>query len=164
MKRSFLILLPALFVALAVGVIVYQDKNTAEGISVDSANAAGNAYSVPDDIYYTKSVESVVFSHNVHVAELGFKCDSCHTGLFQMKAKTVEGKPDFSMQGLAAGKYCGSCHNSSGQGAFSSTDQCARCHQGVKGLAEVEGSDTSPEGSAQDQYQDSAQDQYQRGG
>ena len=164
MKRAFLILLPVLFVAMAVGVILYQDKDTAEGINVDSANAAGNAYGVPDDIYYTKGVESVVFSHNVHVGQLGFKCSGCHTSLFQMKAKSVESKPDFNMAGLAAGKYCGSCHNSSGQAAFSSTDQCARCHQGVKGLAEVGGSDTSPESSTEDQYQDSVQDQYQRGG
>ena len=34
---------------------------------------------LPEDIYYTKPVESVVFSHQTHAVDLGFKCTGCHT-------------------------------------------------------------------------------------
>jgi len=79
-------------------------------------------------------VKSVIFSHKTHAVDAGYKCNTCHDSLFQMKAKNVEGKPDFNMEGLADGKYCGTCHSSKNNVAFSSDTQCARCHVGVKGL------------------------------
>ena len=164
MKRLILLLLPVLLVSMAVGIILYKDQGSAEGIGVDTGNAAGNAYGVPGDIYYTQPVESVVFSHQTHAVELGFKCGTCHSAIFQMKAQAVESKPDFNMKGLASGKYCGSCHNSGNRAAFPSDDQCARCHRGVKGLEEAGESGASPESSSVDQYENSVQDQYQRGG
>jgi len=157
MKRN-LILLPVLLVSVAVGFILVLGPGSAEEISVSSGaqsnyeDAAGSNYggaaennysgsahsSVPKDIFYTAPVKSVVFSHQEHAVKLGYKCDACHTQLFQMKAMSVEKQPDFTMSGLAKGKYCGSCHNDTGKPAFSSNSECARCHTGVKGLDRAE--------------------------
>jgi len=161
MKRMIIILLPLVAATLAVIFALYKNTTLAEDLSVSSGaaqyNASGEAqYSrtndeesevginsapkstVPRDIYYTKTVESVVFSHQTHAGELELKCDTCHGGLFQMKAKSVESQPDFNMAGLAKGKYCGSCHSAKSETAFSSDTQCARCHRGVKGLERQE--------------------------
>jgi len=151
MKRTFMMLLPVLLVSMAVGVIIYKGQGVAEGISVtdgavsdqygadgDQYGAAGGQYSVPDDIYYTKAVASVVFSHEAHAVEQGIGCNTCHGGLFKMQAGNVESQPDFNMEGLAQGKYCGSCHSSASEAVFSSDTQCARCHRGVKGLEREE--------------------------
>ena len=165
MKRLSMILLPVLLASMTMGLIAYRGETSAEEIGVDSGNAATNAYSVPADIYYTKYVDTVVFSHQTHVADVGLQCNGCHSGTFQQKAKTVEARTDFNMQGLNSGKYCGSCHSSTSNVAFAADTQCARCHRGVKGLEGVEESGGGPaEGSSQDQYQDSVKDQYQRGG
>lgn len=132
MKR-ILILIPVLLVTAAVGFLLYRGPSFAEEVSVtDGGSSKGQ--NIPQDIFYTKSVKSVVFSHQTHAVDLGFKCDTCHTSVFQMKAHYVETQPDFNMEGLADGKYCGSCHSSSNKAAFSSDTQCARCHRGVKGL------------------------------
>ncbi len=83
------------------------------------------------DIVYTLPLKAVLFSHKVHVEDMGFSCEACHDGIFEMKALHVEEKGDFTMESLYKGKYCGVCHN--GSMAFSSNTQCARCHIGVKG-------------------------------
>jgi len=83
------------------------------------------------EIYYTKPVKAVLFSHKLHVDERGLGCDMCHTQLFEMQALAAQERPDFTMKSLYAGKYCGACHN--GKMAFASDTQCARCHDGVKG-------------------------------
>jgi len=147
MKHMIKLLLPILLVSLAVGVIIYRGQEVAEGISVtdgaggdqygaegDQYGAVGGRYSVPADIYYTKAVASVVFSHEAHAVTEGISCNTCHGGLFKMQAKNVESQPDFNMEGLAQGKYCGSCHSSANDAVFSSDTQCARCHRGVKGV------------------------------
>ena len=148
MKNKIMVL-PVLLISLAVGFVLYRGPGSAEEISVvagaqsvyQDSSAAGENYgaggvksSIPKDILYTKSVKSVVFSHQTHASELEYKCSVCHSGLFQMKAKSVESSPDFNMKGLAEGKYCGTCHSSKNNVAFSSDTQCARCHIGVKGL------------------------------
>lgn len=146
MKR-IIILLPVVLASLAVGFILYrgQGQSFAEEIGItdgavseDAGGAAGDAYGVPGDIFYTKAVKSVIFSHQAHAVDLGFKCSICHNNLFQMQANNVESRPDFNMKGLAEGKYCGSCHSSTSNMAFSSETQCARCHRGVKGLERAE--------------------------
>ncbi|HIJ60373.1 MAG TPA: hypothetical protein HPP56_07170 [Nitrospirae bacterium] len=86
-----------------------------------NANASGG------DILYTKPVKSVLFSHQTHSK---ISCDKCHSGLFEMKALSAQNNPDFNMDALYKGKYCGACHN--GKVAFASNTQCARCHGGVK--------------------------------
>lgn len=82
------------------------------------------------EIYYTKPLKSVLFSHKLHVEERGLGCDMCHTRLFEMQALAAQENRDFTMKSLYAGKYCGACHN--GNMAFASNTQCARCHGGVK--------------------------------
>jgi len=135
------ILLSVTIVAVAVGFVLYSSPNFAEEIKVASGDqyeesAAGSSddHGVPADILYTDPVETVAFSHKTHAVDLKYKCDTCHSGIFQMQAKTVQSQPDFNMQGLADGKYCGSCHSSEHDVAFATDDQCARCHIGVTGL------------------------------
>ncbi len=139
MKLRILIL-PVLIASLAVGFIVYRDMGMAEGMdATEEINVSSSAeIKVPEDIYYTKYVDSVGFSHQKHALELQFACSTCHTGIFQMDAHNVESQPDFNMAGLAKGKYCGTCHSSEHDMAFATDSQCARCHRGVKGLEKVE--------------------------
>jgi len=89
------------------------------------------------DVLYSKPVKAVLFSHKLHVEDMGFDCESCHDKLFEMASLAAEEKPDFNMDGLYAGKYCGGCHN--GEMAFASNTQCARCHIGVKGYEAITG-------------------------
>lgn len=74
-----------------------------------------------DIVIHTKSnfMNDVVFPHYVHT--LWLTCTNCHTGIFQMKAG---GNPEMTMAKIAAGEYCGRCHN---RVAFPLTD-CTRCH------------------------------------
>lgn len=78
-------------------------------------------------ILYTKPIESVTFSHQDHLQK-GSSCNTCHSGLFAMKALSAQKNKDFTMESLYQGKYCGACHN--GKKAFASNTQCARCHLG----------------------------------
>lgn len=141
MKR-ILLAVPVIIAAMAVGFILYRGEGVAEGqgpvepVDVNNGSAAADAYGVPDDIYFTEPVEAVVFSHQTHAVDMQFKCDDCHGTQFEMKAHSAESEPDFNMAGLAEGKYCGSCHSAETQVAFPSDTQCARCHVGVKGMAE----------------------------
>ncbi|TYO96637.1 c(7)-type cytochrome triheme protein [Geothermobacter ehrlichii] len=83
------------------------------------------------DIHFKQPVTGVLFSHALHVEELGLECDSCHEGLFAFEAGVAEANGDFTMASLAEGNYCGACHD--GDTAFSSETRCAVCHEGVKG-------------------------------
>lgn len=146
MKRVIMFI-PVLLVTLSVGVILYRGEGAAENIDADAGlswvsgpvAAAEEQYSLPDDIFYTEPVESVVFSHDSHAGSLEISCDTCHSGMFEMKALSVQGQPGFDMAGLAEGQYCGTCHSSESEAAFASDTQCARCHVGVKGLERMEG-------------------------
>jgi c(7)-type cytochrome triheme protein len=100
---------------------------TEEGVKYQESEEAGGP-----EIVYTKPVKGVVFSHKLHVKELGLPCESCHTTIFEMEAFKSQRNPDFNMDSLYKGKYCGACHN--GQTAFASNTKCATCHVGVKGL------------------------------
>ncbi|HEX8960756.1 MAG TPA: cytochrome c3 family protein [Geobacteraceae bacterium] len=83
------------------------------------------------EIIYTKPVKSVEFSHKTHVDKKGLTCDMCHAGTFEMQALKAQENPDFNMESLYQGKYCGTCHN--GTMAFAANTRCASCHSGVKG-------------------------------
>jgi len=153
MKNKITLFLP-LVLLISVGVILYRGMSFAQEIKAGTevniaygapySNAASAQYRVPADIFYTQPVKSVIFSHQTHAVRLGIGCNACHTSLFQMKANNAESQPDFNMKGLAAGKYCGSCHSAKSNVAFSSDTQCARCHAGVKGLAEEKAASNSP--------------------
>lgn len=93
------------------------------------------------DILYTKPVKSVIFSHEVHAD--GFGCESCHTGLFTMKALAAQENDDFVMESLYQGEYCGACHD--GDTAFASDTRCATCHLGVKGYNRLTGGEKTGE-------------------
>lgn len=83
------------------------------------------------DILYTKPVDTVRFSHQVHVEKRELPCDLCHARLFSMQAGAAQEKTDFTMKSLMEGNYCGACHN--GIMAFASNTRCGDCHTGVKG-------------------------------
>ncbi len=70
------------------------------------------------------SMEDVVFPHFIHTFWLN--CTNCHPAIFNMKAG---GNPDMTMAKIAAGQYCGRCHD---KVAFPLTD-CQRCHVRPKG-------------------------------
>jgi c(7)-type cytochrome triheme protein len=74
-----------------------------------------------DVVITTKSKfqPDVLFSHRVHT--LWLSCDNCHEKIFKKKAG---GNPDMHMTKIAAGQYCGRCHD---RVAFPLTD-CLRCH------------------------------------
>jgi len=89
------------------------------------------------DIHFAKPVAGVLFSHDLHVDEMGLECDSCHEALFDYEAGAAEARDDFTMASLAEGNYCGACHD--GDTAFSSETRCATCHEGVKGYRKAKG-------------------------
>ena len=68
----------------------------------------------------TRTVGTVVFSHNIH----GTKCNACHPKLFKKKSNSNH----VSMKVMERGKSCGACHN--GRKAFNVTGDCAKCHAG----------------------------------
>lgn len=104
-----------------------------------AADAQCSACHVRDggDVYFTEPVEAVFFSHRYHVEEMGLGCESCHNGLFEMKALKARKSEDFTMAAFYRGEYCGACHD--GQTAFASNTRCASCHVGVKGYRKATG-------------------------
>jgi len=74
-----------------------------------------------DIVIQTKSKyqPDVVFPHKIHTMWLD--CKNCHDAIFKPKAG---GNPEMHMVKIAAGEYCGRCHN---RVAFPLTD-CLRCH------------------------------------
>lgn len=92
------------------------------------------------DILYFKPVKSVIFSHEKHN---DLDCESCHTGLFGMEALAAQEQPDFTMEALYQGQYCGACHD--GDTAFASDTRCATCHEGVKGYNRRTGKEATKE-------------------
>ena len=100
---------------------------TEEGVKYQESEEAGGP-----EIVYTKPVKAVLFSHKLHVKDLGLPCESCHMDIFEMEAFKSQRNPDFNMDSLYKGKYCGACHD--GKIAFASNTKCATCHIGVKGL------------------------------
>jgi c(7)-type cytochrome triheme protein len=62
-----------------------------------------------------------VFPHWVH--RINYRCDACHTRLFEMQAGTLE----TSMADINSGQACGTCHD--GKKAFAAGfNNCNRCH------------------------------------
>jgi c(7)-type cytochrome triheme protein len=84
-----------------------------------------NAQATPpfdlDILIKTKSKyqPDVIFSHKIHTTWLS--CNACHNEIFKQKAG---GHPEMHMKKIAAGEYCGRCHN---RVAFPLFD-CLRCH------------------------------------
>lgn len=104
------------------------------GLSQGPFSAPGVG-SGPGDIIYTEPVKAVIFSHDAHL-EKGISCAVCHNGLFEMRALAAQEEPDFNMDALYQGQYCGACH--AGNMAFAANTECARCHIGVKGYERLQ--------------------------
>jgi c(7)-type cytochrome triheme protein len=66
----------------------------------------------------------VIFEGDEH-AEKGYKCDTCHPSLFQMK----KGEARITLAAHTNGQFCGACHN--GKTAFGTDDpkKCNECHK-----------------------------------
>jgi c(7)-type cytochrome triheme protein len=99
-------------------------------ITLSIAMPALSAEKQGGEIYYTKEVKTVLFSHKLHVDKKGLSCDLCHARNFEMQALKAQENADFTMKSLMEGKYCGACHN--GTMAFAANTRCADCHTGVK--------------------------------
>lgn len=121
MNKSITVIIAAALMSLALA---------GPGLAGDNTNHGG-------DIVYTKPVKSVLFSHKVHVEQKGLTCDMCHARSFEMEALKAQENPDFTMESLYQGNYCGACHN--GTMAFASNTRCASCHTGVKGSRMAQG-------------------------
>ena len=85
-----------------------------------------NDVDAPDTILFEKSVQGVSFNHALHNKELGLACNECHMHLFDMTTGSTSEKPDFNMEAMYNGKYCGACHN--GTLAFDLKTDCSKCH------------------------------------
>ena len=94
--------------------------------TTDVGAVADKTFSDEGGILYTEPLKAVIFRHEDHVDGERITCAKCHSGLFEMKALSVQKKEDFTMDSLYDGKYCGACHN--GEDAFASDLQCTRCH------------------------------------
>ncbi|MBI1920610.1 MAG: cytochrome c3 family protein [Geobacter sp.] len=65
----------------------------------------------------------VLFSHDVHVTDVGLGCKECHTKLYLNTKKHRH----VTMKQMGMGKSCGACHN--GKKAFSVKGDCGKCHK-----------------------------------
>jgi len=72
------------------------------------------------------------FSHKIHTMDSGLTCDACHDDIFTMESGAVLATGKMTMAAMAAGKYCGVCHD--GNTAFASNTKCSSCHTDVKEL------------------------------
>ncbi|WP_298036496.1 c(7)-type cytochrome triheme domain-containing protein [uncultured Desulfuromonas sp.] len=106
MKKLIRILICA---ALATGLVAVQ-----QGFAEDDFGGGEITY------------KSTVFSHESHVGGMGFDCDTCHEGLFEMEGHALQGNPEFSMDAIYEGGFCGTCHD--GDTAFASDSDCTSCH------------------------------------
>ena len=66
------------------------------------------------------------FLHKTHTMDAGLECTACHDDLFAMESKEESKRETFTMEAMAQGQFCGSCHN--GSDAFDVSTQCASCH------------------------------------
>ncbi len=83
---------------------------------------------LPHDVRLDPGVPGfeVVFPHAAHTYWL--RCESCHPGIFQMKA----GADPITMEKIFEGQYCGRCH---GKVAFPPETGCPRCHVRIGGAS-----------------------------
>ncbi|MFI5338800.1 MAG: cytochrome c3 family protein [Candidatus Methylomirabilales bacterium] len=91
------------------------------------AVAKSAAAPAPPPVTFTGAAGSpgpVTFAHQIHLAR-GPTCSNCHPTLFKMQP----GGLSLTMDKMAAGKFCGACHN--GKKAFSvmNGDKCFTGHK-----------------------------------
>ena len=106
--------LALLAAALLIGVASFQEGRAEYGDIVLNERAE------------SEGMSPVIFPHWFH--RIRFQCRVCHLELgFRMRA----GANQIRMADIAAGAFCGACHN--GRIAWS-TDNCGLCHSGRDGL------------------------------
>ncbi len=92
------------------------------------ATATLNIASTPNSRIVTGGeiqYKSSYFSHESHVG-MGFGCQDCHIEPFAFETGEMLTRPDYSMQAMYEGKFCGVCHD--GSMAFPSDRDCTSCH------------------------------------
>lgn len=72
-------------------------------------------------------VRPVIFSHWFH--RIRYQCRVCHG---ELEIRMAAGTNDITMDAIAAGRYCGACHN--GDLAWSASE-CDLCHSARPGTA-----------------------------
>ncbi len=82
---------------------------------------------MPGAITYsgTGDLPPVQFSHAVHL-NYGNACNDCHSKIFEKKIGSAQRL--MTMKTMAAGKYCGSCHNGDHAFSVSAPTECDLCH------------------------------------
>lgn len=109
MKRRFLI--PAILAVLT--------------MAVYGVWASGDKHGGDITFSDTKSRAPVIFSHDKHM-EIGNQCGDCHDTIFQKKKGSSDADNAMTMKSMAAGKFCGACHD--GEKAFKVRSKCKTCH------------------------------------
>ncbi len=66
------------------------------------------------------------FDHKTHTMDAGLECSSCHDDIFVMQRGTAVNTKKFTMQAMAEGEFCGTCHD--GDTAFATDTNCMSCH------------------------------------
>ena len=79
-------------------------------------------------VFSGKGSGEVIFRGQMH-ADKGVKCADCHQDGLPFKMKN--GSSHITMKEMAAGKYCGKCHDGRQAFSVSDTSNCTRCHGGV---------------------------------
>jgi len=88
-------------------------------VSVGAARIGGG-----DILFKGGSAGDVIFRHDSHAMDAGFKCTDCHDSLYVTKQKDTR----VTMAQMEQGKSCGACHN--GKKAFDVRlkSDCSNCH------------------------------------
>lgn len=91
-------------------------------VLIISIALVGSALAVPKgkSASFDSKMGAVTFSGDTHAAA-GLKCNSCHAGIFPMKAGSAFAAPH------KTDASCGACHN--GDKAFSVKKDCKMCHK-----------------------------------
>lgn len=95
------------------------------GTAVASDDYDVRAYGPKTDIVWTVPIKAS-FSHKIHTDDAGLECSSCHGDIFAMQRGVAVRTAKFNMASLAAGEFCGACHD--GDTAFASDTNCSSCH------------------------------------
>jgi c(7)-type cytochrome triheme protein len=78
-----------------------------------------------DIVFHPTGAKNVQYSHELHVAKIGLKCNNCHSQIYFM---AIDANKKSSMAEMEKGRSCGTCHN--GKKAFDvKGTNCSRCHQ-----------------------------------
>ena len=73
-----------------------------------------------------KGAGTVIFKHDQHVSNKGFKCADCHYKTFQMGGTSYK----MDMTALTKGAFCGKCHEGTKAFDVKDANSCKRCHKG----------------------------------